>query len=367
MENRCNNYAGRYQSTVCKIRSSVSPNDALCQDCTIFGLYKEIDTLCHRINEGLQCKPFVRCSVFSQDLSSIDTFLAKVPLTKVFMINDDHAKMESRAFLLSLLPKFRKLGYTHLAMEAFSNLNEHIPSVNLGYYFQEPILAEIYREAKRLGFQFIVYEDTTNSSTNEGRDSLQALNLYNRIKRFTKDEKVIVFPGHMHIAEDVPSSIPFRPFATVFKSLSGIDPVTIDQTRNIPNNLKSCDFAFDVDSNASGVFPSDCLKEKMGFQMVDAFYIHPQTTYKYGRPTWLQCGKLRKHVAVRSRYLGATIVQVYYYEELGIDKDLEYVTPADMVPKADTSGILHFYLVPGHKYVVVYRDENNKIVGKHFI
>lgn len=364
--NKNNNYAGRYQSVVCKMNSSLSSDANLCQDCAIYGLFKEIDTLYYRINQITNCKPFGKCKVAVEDLMPIDTFLGEVAKAKVVMMNDDHARMESRSLFLSLLPKFKKLGFTHLAMEAFQNLNESIPSINVGYYFQEPIMAEISREAKRLGFRFIAYEDTSRVAGMD-RDSVQAYNLYKQVRKLKEYEKVLVFSGHMHIAEEIPAAVPFAPFATTFKSISGIDPVTIDQTRGIPNNLKSCDIVFDVDANASGIFLSNCVKDKIGCKMVDAFYFHHQTAYKYGRPTWLECGKLRKHVAIKSRYPYATLIQVYYVEELRVDRRLEYVTPADMVPKADSSGILHFYLIPGHKYVVVYRDEHNSIIGRHRI
>src|SRR6185295_2549384 len=60
------------------------------------------------------------------------------------------------------------------------------------------------------------------------RDSVQAINLYDRVFRTDPQARVLVHAGYGHIDE---SSDPRRAtMAVYFKRLTGIDPFTVDQT-----------------------------------------------------------------------------------------------------------------------------------------
>ena len=103
---------------------------------------------------------------------------------------------------MSKLALYKQLGFTHLAMEAFQDVSQTVPSFALGYYFQEPIMAEIYREAKRLGYTFIPYE-----AFEDDRMETQAKQLYSQIQTLKPNEKVLVFSGELNMAEDLPEGV----------------------------------------------------------------------------------------------------------------------------------------------------------------
>jgi hypothetical protein len=340
------------------------------QDYSIVGMYQEIDdkykakflkdTIAHKIQ--------FRYTVNNTELEEPKRFFSNHSDERILIINEDHARMESRAFFLSILPTLRTNGYTHLAMEAFIDTTQHLPSYLLGYYFQEPIMAEIYREALRLGFLLIPYEAVDQNgiySNIQDRDSIQAYNLYKAVKDLKRNEKVVVFSGQSHLVEDCPMCPPL--LGTVFKSISGIDPLTIDQTRGIANNYFG-DFYFNRSTvPQGGLFSSAQLRTKLGFGFVDMFYIHQNYKTSGPRPDWLDCGGLRKKVFHKCKNKNAVLVQAYYQSEITSDAKLAYVTPADMTYQVDNKNNVLFYLVPGHEYVIVYRNTDNEILATETI
>mgnify|MGYP001566459785 CR=1 FL=1 len=106
----------------------------------------------------------------------------------VIMISEAHHVPETRALGTRLLPLLRGLGYEYLAMETLHYpVPEEPARVALstaagaasGYYFMEPQLAGLTREALRLGFKLVAYED--ENTDGRDREKAQADNLYERV------------------------------------------------------------------------------------------------------------------------------------------------------------------------------------------
>ena len=98
-----------------------------------------------------------------------------------------------------------------------------------GHFATEPVAGELIRQALELGFKLVAYEDPqAKKHSPTERDSIQALNIA-RILKQDPEAKIFVYAGYGHIAEK--STTPdFIPMGMAFKRMTGIDPLTIDQT-----------------------------------------------------------------------------------------------------------------------------------------
>lgn len=99
------------------------------------------------------------------------------------------------------------------------------PLLSTGFYVREAEITELIREAIRLGFELIPYEDMEIKNREKG----QAENLYCRTLARDPQAKVIVLAGYAHINEKQAEERS-RWMATYFKELAQTDPLTINQT-----------------------------------------------------------------------------------------------------------------------------------------
>jgi hypothetical protein len=233
------------------------------------------------------------------------------------MVNERHHATSDRLLTLELLPLLWAKGSRYFAAEAFdsrdSSLNRraYAASSVSGGYVDEPVFGEIVREARRLGFTLVPYEmepaqnqvtDSLNSQ--QRRDRAQARNLYDRIFRVDPKAKVLIHAGYAHIKEHADST--WSPMAAYLRQLTGIDPVTVDQTMlaemNEPDkehpayraaqaaNLVGKRPVILTDRNARPISPAT-------FD-VDFQVLTPRTSYTNGRPTWMALGGRRHPVEV---------------------------------------------------------------------
>ncbi|MGF1923023.1 MAG: hypothetical protein ACQUHE_02495 [Bacteroidia bacterium] len=164
---------------------------------------------------------------------AIDSIVAQAKLTNVVMINENHFYPAHRSFVLELLPRLRAAGYTHLALEALAapqdsllNRPNSFPTLSTGFYTREQTYGNLLREAKKLGFTFVAYE---NEIPGKDREVGQAENLYRKTIGTDRKAKVLVLAGIDHIIEQ-PTTYGKKWMATHFKELYGINPITISQT-----------------------------------------------------------------------------------------------------------------------------------------
>ncbi|MFC5740659.1 hypothetical protein [Dyella tabacisoli] len=155
---------------------------------------------------------------------------------RLVMINEAHHDAHTRQLTLALLPRLRALGFTHFAIEALDDKDSAL--MKRGYpvsdsgseYLHEPIYGDIVREAIKLGFIIVPYESDTISTAD--RETHQADNLYRRV--FMRDPKarLLVHAGYAHIDKVVGSfGSTIQPMAAHLIQISGIDPLSIDQTQ----------------------------------------------------------------------------------------------------------------------------------------
>jgi len=291
--------------------------------------------------------------------------------TRVLMINEAHNKPLQSAFVISLLKDLYKGGYRLLAMEMLNNFSDHELSrlrLHTGYYTAEPVLGELVREALAIGYQLVSYEDTVAGHRPNQRDSIQAANIYSALQRDTT-ARMLVLASYTHISEKETED-GFIPMALAFKRMSGIDPLTIDQTDMTEEgnfgygrvlyqaylqkfSIKSPSIAL-VNNTPVNVIHGD---------LYDLSIIHPLTKYQDGRPTWFNLGGLRQPVPIKPSSPSVFFVQAYYQDEIAGNNDKPWqLVPADQTYIPGGKKLYLLYLKKG-KYVIYFRDIDYHILS----
>lgn len=170
---------------------------------------------------------------------------------QVVMFNEEHRTSAQRAFMHEVLAGLRRLGFTHLALETLSEDHATLaargyPSLDSGFYTQDPIFGDLVRRALELGFTLVPYEashesmrpraeDRSPIDRDNRREREQARNLMERTVALDPTARVVVFAGRGHIAEQAAGA--WTPMASIFRAESGIDPLTINlmSWNDLPN------------------------------------------------------------------------------------------------------------------------------------
>lgn len=152
---------------------------------------------------------------------------------RLVLINEAHHDAHTRELVLQLLPLLRREGFTHFAAEALTEdgatlAQRGYPVAGSGTeYLHEPLYGEIVRTAIRLGYTLVAYDPTTAAPD---RDLAQAENLYARVFARDPTARLFVLAGYAHIDQSPGELGPVTPMAMRLKALTGIAPLSIDQT-----------------------------------------------------------------------------------------------------------------------------------------
>jgi len=160
--------------------------------------------------------------------------LSQTANKQVVMFNTAHHVPQHAYFLGELLDRLYKQGFTHLALEGLGDtatvMKNGFVSFNDGIYIWDPVFSNLVCKARAIGFKIIGY-DTDSDDREQG----QVQNIVDQSLKSNKDSKIIVFAGYAHIKEN---STP-KKMAEFFKEMTGIDPLTIDQTTLMTSSCKS--------------------------------------------------------------------------------------------------------------------------------
>ncbi|HXD76496.1 MAG TPA: hypothetical protein VN616_01750 [Puia sp.] len=290
---------------------------------------------------------------------------------RVIMINEAFAKPVDRAFTLSLLSGLYRQGFRYLAMEMLDNFSNHTltrVTMHTGYYAAEPVAAELIRTALSLGYTLVSYEDTAaadHSATQ--RDSIRAENIYDILRHDTA-ARILVHASFADISKR-PGPDGFIPTALAFRRISGIDPLTIDQTDMTEESNSAYGRAvyqaylakFPLTEPSIALVNGEPVNI-MNKDLYDLSVIHPPSQYKDGRPTWLSLGGLRKEFIVKPPVEGVYLVQAYYLKEIEANNNAPWqLVPADQTYITTGAGNYPLYLRKG-KYKIYFRDINYQIL-----
>lgn len=189
-----------------------------------------------------------------QAVDAVDTIAALARNRRLVMVNEAHHDGHTRELTMLLLPRLRAEGYTHFAAEALDSrdvslMKRGYPVTSSGSeYLHEPLYGDIVREAIRLGYVIVPYEATDN--TPQGREDGQARNLYEQVFAHHPEAKLFVHAGYAHIDKQRGRIGSTRPMAMQLSKLSGLDPLSIDQTDVREDNSRSEALAYHAFTHA---------------------------------------------------------------------------------------------------------------------
>ncbi|WP_423027170.1 hypothetical protein [Undibacterium sp. Ji42W] len=163
---------------------------------------------------------------------AITAIVREAKKTQVVILNEAHHVSMHRAFAMKLARELKKEGYTYLACEAFSlyddfPLQKQYVSENTGMLTKETTYSNFLRDAMQDQWKFVSYEPV-----NSPRESGMAKNLVQKIFRQDPKAKVFIYAGYSH-AHEFPvaeTDDDKSKMAAQLKRLTGINPLTIDQT-----------------------------------------------------------------------------------------------------------------------------------------
>ena len=237
--------------------------------------------------------------------------------TRVVILNEAHWSPRDRAFALEVARALRPLGYSVLAAEAFINVapddgapkpypidalaRDGFARRNTGSYTDDPVYADFVRQALGLGYRPVAYEMTGSQRQRgpgvEVREQAQAENLVASVFARDPKAKALIFVGHSHVAEKPLFDGEGRStewMAARLKRMTGIDPLTIDQTGVSDTAYgRAAREAQALAAARSGgrqtlLFTGDrplVLGDYAG--AVDLQIVHPRRAYVQGRSAWL--------------------------------------------------------------------------------
>ncbi|MBV8037090.1 hypothetical protein [Roseateles sp.] len=264
----------------------------------------------------------------SQDSAedALAAILREAATRQIVILNEAHHLPMHRAFAMRLARELRRLGFEYLACETFTR--DRDPNVGVvdqtsGAYLQDPVYAEFIREAKRDGWTLVAYEseppDMSVSAVERirQRERGQARNLVEQVLAKRPGAKLFVYVGFGH-ALKTPQRV--SPTETVLwmagelKQLSGIDPLSIDQSRTFAHPDPAREVAGYRAALARHDGPAPFVLRKTDGSArllmyapgsVDLQVIHPPQTLVSGRPAWLASWAQRRPFTIPDGWLPA--------------------------------------------------------------
>ncbi|TPG51490.1 hypothetical protein EAH75_07230 [Rhodanobacter glycinis] len=188
-----------------------------------------------------------------QAVDAVDAIVTLARDRRIVMVNEAHHDAHTRELTLALLPRLRAMGFTYFAAEALDEREASL--MKRGYpvsqsgseYLHEPLYGDIVREAIKLGFVIVPYDA---DGTPQEREDGEAENLYERVFARNPEAKLFVHAGYAHIDKQRGRLGPVKPMAMQLSKLSGIAPLSVDQTDIREENPRSEVLAYNVFKHA---------------------------------------------------------------------------------------------------------------------
>ena len=295
--------------------------------------------------------------------------LKEIENQQIVMFNEAHNCGQNRAFMREILRGCYEKGFRYLALEALNSwdsINErgYPLRIKSGVYTNEPTFGQMLREAKSVGFQLHGYENDLTCMEKDCRNFREARQTENLKKILDKDPKakILVWAGHGHIYENDDST--WQKMAYRFRKLTGINPLTIEQTQlretsseeNDPGIWKAALHKWQfkkpiVVTAKDTVFVAPSMVGK-----VDMHVFFPRTDYSNDYPHWM--GNSDTHfyeLTLEKDYFKEKLLKIFIKKEY--DKEVENAVPVMNIPLSRI-GTFKLFLKPD-SYVAVIRDAYN--------
>ncbi len=297
------------------------------------------DTILNNINKNVV-----------SDSLAINKIVETAKNHQVVMVNENHFYPNHRILATDLLAKLRNIGYTYLALETLAetqdsllNLEGAYPTLETGYYTREQNYGNLLREAKKLGYKFVAYENTDKT---KDREVGEAENLFNKTIAIDPKAKVFVIAGISHILEK-PTISGKKWMAAVFKEKYDIDPLTISQTQlSIYRKTLAGKYNLVEKSNFND----------HGLNSVD-FHILNNMEY----PSYWD-----SIFPYKSKHTAAVQIALFYSSELKTDSDFQKAIPYFTALIEKEENVTLPFNKDDEIYLVVY-DEKGKVIEDKMI
>ncbi|MBW8824329.1 MAG: hypothetical protein JF567_08915 [Xanthomonadales bacterium] len=232
---------------------------------------------------------------------------------QIVMINEAHHLPQTRLLTISLLKPLHDAGFHYLALETLRNDGKNpmpsgYPETGTGEYTREPVMADLVREALRLGYTLVPYEASEAEFAQAAiREHAQAHNLATFLSAHP-DARLLVHAGYAHIAKtDAVMISGANAMATDLIMATHARVLSVDQTELIPMSTAS-QAAVDAKSRLVRAFlasgPVVFLDRNNGTawsskpEAYDASVLLPPSPAEVLRPDWLSLGGIRRKVYV---------------------------------------------------------------------
>lgn len=264
------------------------------------------------------------------------------------------------------------MGYSHFAAETLHEREElgrrGYPALGkTGYYTNEPLYGDLVRTAMALGFKIVAYEYSNEAGDGsmvspdyqKKRDRGQAQNLYARVFQNNPDAKLVVQAGYDHIHERDREF--WSPMAAYFREVTGIDPLTVEQTEMSERSSSQWEPSMYRWAEAKWRFREPVvLQNRKGetylsdelIGLVDLMVLSPRTGYVMARPDWMRLAGSRQPIPFRASHVlssGERLVVVRREME-GTD-----AVPVDVATLAPATNQALLWLPQG-KFVIDVKD-----------
>ena len=310
---------------------------------------------------------------------------------KAVFFNENHSYPLTRTLTVELLAALRAEGFDTFAAETLYDtdvdgelVGRGYPSSDTGFYTEEPVYAEMVRSALKLGYRVVAYE-ALSDATGDAREAEQARNLERAVFKSHPGARLVLNAGYAHIQESG-KYLGGMAMAQHFRRMTGIDPLTIEQTMLVPHDKPTSDHPYRRDI-VRVLKPTQPLVFRdaegkpwsLKHDAYDLSVVFPDEVIQRGRPDWATLGGLR----VPYQVSGALCDNSYpclveaRYEGEGDD-----AVPADRVviewkgrnaqagevvrESSDAVPLADLYLRPG-RYRVMVRDISNQKRQRHTI
>jgi hypothetical protein len=239
---------------------------------------------------------------------AIPKIVERARRTNIVILNEEHLAPRDRAFALQVARALRPLGYSILAAEGFHSSADAAEMereaklisdsgyvrLDTGVYTEDPVFAGFVRQSMAFGYRPVVYEFVAPKDAPPAADAVaqreqgEADDLMREIFSKTPSAKVLIYVGYWHAAETPLNGVKWM--AARLKRLTGIDPLTIDQTTLSPTGDSVLYAEMEKRLHGRSVVPMlDGKPLKFGDlgAAVDLQVAHPPARLTYGRPSWL--------------------------------------------------------------------------------
>jgi len=301
---------------------------------------------------------------------AIKTILTAAESKRAVFINEAHHIPRDRAFSRRLLKGLYERGYRWFAFEAYSFLDSKLaargyPIEKTGLYVQDPVFGMLVRDAIRIGFTPVAYEDegacdnSRKETCSTQRDMAQAKNLEERTLGIDPEAKIFVHAGYGHIYKNPTDT--WKPMAWFFVNSTGLETISVDQTK-----LREKSDSTVEDSRRHAALERYSPRDSIALSdvdeqgKVDYFVVHPTARYEQGRSDWLTDWSNRKLIDIPEILLtGSAPLMVEAYS---VSESTEAV-PWDRLVVRDLENPPALALPPG-RYIIKSTDGDGQARGE---